>query len=184
MQDDTQFPFGKNLENAHLAKVEQSEEVIEKIKGWIDGKKNILYFCGNVGTGKTFFCAAFVNFLKEKKKHFWAFSEYKFFGKLRNAISNNFDPLYEVEKICESPYVILDDMGSSSMTDWQKEMLFEFVNMRVESGLPTLITSNMTRQDLKENFHERFESRIFAAKNTIIELNGEDRRQRKEPDGE
>mgnify|MGYP001037883228 CR=1 FL=1 len=180
----TPFPFGKSLENAHVAQIDQSKEDIEKILNWIDGKKNILYFCGNVGTGKTFLCAAFYNFVKEKNKHIRAFTEYKLFGLLRAEIQKNFDPLMKIEQICESPYVILDDMGSSSMTEWQKEMLFEFVNIRVESGLPTLITSNMKKNDLLKTFHERFSSRIYAAKNTIIELNGEDRRQWKEKDGQ
>ena len=171
------FPFGKNLKDAHMAKIEQSAEVTQKIFLWIEKQKNIFYFCGNVGTGKTYFCAAWYNFLKEQGKNVRAFSEYKLFGILRSVIQNNWDPLHELEKICDSPYLILDDMGSSSMTDWQKDMLFEFVNMRIESGLPTLITSNMTRKDLQENFHERFESRIYAAKNTIVELVGADRRQ-------
>ena len=82
------FPFGKNLEKAHIAQVQQSKEHVEKIINWMDGKKNIFYFCGNVGTGKTFLCAAFYNFVKEKNKHVRAFTEYKLFGLLRSEIQN------------------------------------------------------------------------------------------------
>ena len=172
------YPFGETLRNAHLAKVVQSEDCIKKISNWVKAESNIFYFCGNVGTGKTYFCAAWYNHLIEQKKR-WvrAFVEYEFFTMLREEISKNFDPFHKIKSICECPYVILDDMGSSSMTEWQKEMLFEFINMRNESGFPTLITSNLTRKELKEKFHDRFESRIFASKNTVIELNGEDRRQ-------
>lgn len=170
------FPFGKILEDAHMAKIQQSPEIIEKLSAWIESDKNIFYFCGNVGTGKTYFCAAWYNYLLEQGKHVRAFNEYKLFGHLRAVIQKNWDPMVELEKVCDSPYLILDDMGSSSMTDWQKDMLFEFINMRVDSALPTLITSNLTRKNIKETFHERLESRIYSAKNTIVELNGEDRR--------
>lgn len=173
----THFPFGKTLEDAHLAKIQQSKEIMDKLFKWIKEDKNIFYFCGNVGTGKTYFCAAWYNSLKEQGKTIRAFTEYKLFSHLRSVIQKNWDPVIELEKICETKYMILDDMGSSAMTDWQKDILFEFVNMRTESGLPTLITSNLMRKDIKETFHERFESRIYAAKNTIAELVGEDRRQ-------
>lgn len=172
------FPFGRELEDAHMAKIDQSQEILALVAKWLVKDKNMFYFCGNVGTGKTYFCSAWFNHLREQGKHVRAYSEYKLFSYLRSVIQKNWDPMIELEKICDCPYLILDDMGSSSMTDWQKEMLFEFINMRSESGLPTLITSNLKRKDIRETFHERVESRIYAAKNIVIELNGEDRRQR------
>lgn len=177
-QQNEPFPFGKTIENAHMSHIQQNAYVMQELSKWIDSDKNIFFFCGNVGTGKTYFCAAWYNMLKEQGKNVRAYSEYKLFSQLRSVIQKNWDPVEELDRICGAKYFILDDMGSSSnLTDWQKEMLFEFVNMRTESGLPTLITSNMGRKEIKENFHERFESRIYAAKNTIVELTGEDRRQ-------
>lgn len=186
MSEQTQsFPFGKTLEKAHMANIHQSADIMQKLCNWIEQDKNIFYFCGNVGTGKTYFCSAWYNMLKEQGKHVRAYTEYKLFAQLRSVIQKNWDPMTELERLCDAKYFILDDMGSSSnLTDWQKEMLFEFVNIRMETGLPTLITSNMCRKDIQENFHQRFESRIYAAKNTIVELNGEDRRQWKEADGQ
>ena len=185
MSEQTQpFPFGASLEKAHLSKIEQSPEVMQKLAYWMKKEGDLFFFCGNVGTGKSYFASAFYNHLKDTNRDVRAITEHKLFSLLRVAINNEWDASAELERICDIDFFILDDMGSSTMTDWQKNILFEFVNMRTESGLPTLITSNLSRKEIKENFHERFESRIYAAKNTIIELNGEDRRQWKEKDGQ
>lgn len=175
---DTKHPFGDDYISAHLSKVEQDDEVMNKIIPWFSKPKNILYFCGNVGTGKTYLSAAWYNELHDQKKNVRVFKEYYLFAHLREIISKGWDWNIELNRLCEVPYFILDDMGSSQITDWQKEVLFSFLDNRYSSSYPTMITSNLIYEDIKSNFPERFVSRIYAAKNTIIELTGEDRRMR------
>jgi DNA replication protein DnaC len=43
---------------------------------------------------------------------------------------------------------------------------------------PTIFTTNLPPLTIKEEFGERFFSRVFATENTIIEKRGEDLRQR------
>ena len=171
------FPLGASLACAHLSKIEQSKEVMQKLMSWMKKEGDIFYFSGNVGTGKSYFASAFYNHLKETNREVRAISEAKLFSLLRGAIGNDFDASGELERICDVDYFILDDFGSSMLTDWQKSVLFELINIRYESRLPTLITSNLTREQIRETFPERLESRIYAARNTIVELSGEDRRQ-------
>jgi len=145
---------------------------------WAFDPKNIFYFCGNVGTGKTYFAAAFYNFLIEQKKPVRVYSEQFLFNELKVCMNlEDWGPTYRLQVICEAEYLILDDLGSSKMTEWQKEMLFYLVDTRYNNELPTLITSNLTKDNLKQTFHERMVSRLYATKNTIIELDGRDRRQ-------
>lgn len=170
------FVFGNQYRNAHIAKIEQGESISSKILIWLKNPKYIFYFCGNVGTGKTYLAASWYNHLLEEKKNVRAFTEQSLFSKLRGVISQDWDPSTEMANICEADHLILDDLGSSSMTDWQKEMLFQLVDIRLACTMPTLITSNLTFREINEKFHPRFASRLYAAKNTIIELKGHDRR--------
>lgn len=173
----TPNPFGYEYHDAHLAKIDQSAEVIEKILSWVKSERGIFYFCGNVGNGKTYFAAALWNFLKEKNEYNRTFSESEYFTEIKKVIAKDWDYSAEVKRLCETKWFILDDLGSSQMTDWQKEVLFTTVETRLSSGLPTLITSNLSLKDVKEKFGDRLYSRLAAAKNVVIELNGADRRQ-------
>lgn len=171
------FVFGNSYRDAHLSKISQSIEDSEKICSWTKNPTDILVFSGNVGTGKTYFCAAFYNSLLEKKKNVRAYSEAGFFEDLRYQINQGWDAVMRVHKICDADFVILDDMCSCSMTEWQKDMLNTFVDCRFSNGLPTVIATNLTKHQINEKFHPRFCSRLFAEKNTKIDLsNGIDRR--------
>lgn len=85
--------------------------------------------------------------------------------------------LEKMRYLTDDDFLILDDIGSSGINDWRKEVLFDFLDSRYETGLPTFLTSNLKRKEIREGFGERFESRLFASENTIYELNGPDWRQ-------
>jgi len=96
---------------------------------------------------------------------------------LRTGINLGTDPEWEIKRLCETEYFILDDVGSSqNMTEWQKDQLFSFIDHRWASGLPTVVTSNLFLKDIKEIFSKRFVSRLKDKKNNFIEINWIDKR--------
>lgn len=177
----SKFPAGdQTFKAACLSQINLNEESSAKLSAWVNNPHDFLLYLGTPGCGKTFFCAAMTNFLKEKHIPFIFNFERDFFANLRGIIEQSWDPKIELDKICEVPFVILDDMGSTradKLTDWQKDMLFHFVDERCLSRLPTIITSNHFLRDIKENFGDRFYSRMAAKRNTIIELQDQDLRQ-------
>jgi len=177
----SKFPENDSvLRNACLAALNLSPESAQKISTWVSTPHDFLLYLGSPGCGKTYFCAAMVNYLAEKKTTFSFWFERDFFSGLREVIERGWDPIVELEKLNDVPFAILDDMGcarADKLTDWQREMLFNFVDIRSMSRLPTIITSNHYLKNIKLNFEERFFSRLAAKRNTIIELKEEDLRQ-------
>jgi DNA replication protein DnaC len=167
---------GEEYQHAHLSKIHLPDNYLQVISEWCKTGKNMLLFLGNPGVGKTYFCAAYLNYLIEKKKWFRYMHEKDFFGKLREVINNNHNYEYEIAKICEAEHLIIDDIGSSQMTEFQKEALLSLVDHRSQSRKPTVITSNHFIKDLYEKFEPRFCSRLRDHRNTIIELNWIDKR--------
>lgn len=175
------IPFYKTprFEKACLSKLDFPSEITQKLSNWANGNKGILFFAGNVGLGKTYFAAAFVNHLAENKKQFRCISEYQFFGMLRETIQKNWDYEMEIQKICEIPYLIIDDIVTArdqKLSDFQKEALHLLIDMRYNSELPTLITSNLFLDDIRIILGEKIYSRLASSENTIIQLNWLDRR--------
>lgn len=178
----TNFNFPERFRHAHLAKLELPEQIIEKINNWIKNPKNMLIFLGNAGIGKTYTCYAIANYLYEKKKYFRLTNENDFFSSLKKCMANgvNWEIFEELKRLCETEFFFLNDLGSGrpdQITDWQKEQIFNFIDVRYETMLPTIITSNHFVKDLKEIYPERVISRLTASENTLIELNWHDKRQ-------
>jgi DNA replication protein DnaC len=170
------FCFGEHYKDAHMAKIKQENSIAEKMLNWMINPFNIMYFCGNVGNGKTYFAASWYNLLRETKKNVRVFTDQTFFSHLMTCMSNGTDPLWELSRICECDYFILDDLGSCKLSDWKAEILLEFINLRGSNNKPTLITSNLTKEDMRKEHHPRLVSRLFSTKNAYLEVNGPDRR--------
>lgn len=142
----------------------------------------MLLFHGSPGIGKTYFCAGLIEYAVRKFPHeFRYFSERELFTRLRTCISEGHgDYLWELGRLTDSYFLILDDVGSNinpqhvSYKDheWKREIFFSFLDIRYNLQMPTVITSNFTKEDFKEIYSERICSRLFAKENTIISLFG------------
>jgi DNA replication protein DnaC len=159
-----------------------------QILGFLKNPKNMLVYNGSPGTGKTYFCACLVEWCFENFSTFRYHREEDILRRLRNGISDGkSDYLMNLEYLIDDQFVMLDDVGSGinpkKVThrdlEFRREVFFSFLDYRYRVGLPTVITSNFTRNDFKEVYSERIYSRLFASQNTIIERFGEglDKRQ-------
>lgn len=87
------------------------------------------------------------------------------------------DYLESLKLLIDDPFVMIDDIGSTGLTEWRKEILFDAIDERYNSMAPTIITSNLSMKEFKEIFHPRIYSRLADKENTIIEiLDGKDLR--------
>lgn len=168
-----------DFKEAHLSKLNLPPEEITKINDWVKNEKRFLVFLGTPGIGKSYLIAALIHSLIEQKKGHWFryMHERDLFSIMRDCIAKNWDYESEIKRICETPYIFLDDIGSSQTTEFQKEVLQNFIDTRWIMGYPTMITSNIFLKQMYEVFEPRFISRLKDKRNTIIELNWEDKRQ-------
>ena len=71
------------------------------------------------------------------------------------------------------PLLVLDDLGAEKGTDWARERVFELVDARYNSLMPTIVTTN---HDIGA-FDERLASRLLAKQtSTVAYFVGPDRR--------
>lgn len=71
-------------------------------------------------------------------------------------------------------WLAVDDVGCIEPHEWAREALYHLANERRAYGLPTVWTSNLTRQQLRDAFGGAISSRILGGE--LIELAGPDRR--------
>ncbi|MDX1437079.1 MAG: ATP-binding protein, partial [Anaerolineales bacterium] len=55
---------------------------------------------------------------------------------------------HRFEEVRTSPLLILDDLGTQSMTPWVREKLYQIFNYRYNAELPTVITTADTLEEI------------------------------------
>lgn len=137
----------------------------------MENPKYFLVVTGPPGIGKTYFCAAMLEFLPQTIRSVRVWNEREMLKRLRNGIDEGKgDYLANLQYMVDDELVIIDDIGSSGRTDWREEILMELVDLRYRNGLATILTSNLSREDFFREYNTRIGSRIFAKKNTILDL--------------
>lgn len=141
-------------------------------------KNNFLIFCGNPGIGKTFFCSALVPFAMRTFKSFRYWNESELLKRVRSSMDDyKGDYLETLKFLIDDDFIMIDDIGSTGLNEWRKEIIFDAIDERYCSMKPTVVTSNLSRNEFENNFHPRVASRLFANDNIIIEMpNGIDYR--------
>ncbi len=171
--------FGK-LENFADAKKTCGEllPIYNLMQKWCnsDFKKNLIFIAGPTGVGKTYLMRAMANELISRGK----------IVKLTTAFNMNLDfrdfTKYHNEE-CMKKYLncevlFIDDLGTEPIfKNVTLESLYLIINERKMRKIPTVITSNLDMNDIKERYDERVFSRIADRETSItIYLDGDDKR--------
>ena len=78
----------------------------------------------------------------------------------------------------DADLLILDDLGAEYNTPFNVSSVYNIINTRMNFGKPTIISSNLTSQELEERYTERVVSRLLT-QYTYLRFIGEDVRQLK-----
>ncbi len=122
----------------------------EKPDGW-------LVFTGPYGCGKTHLAAAIGNYRNEKGQPPIFVTSIELLDHLRatfNPESNvRFDRQFK--EFQTSAILILDDLGTESVTPWVKERLYQLFNARYNAKLPTVITTSKSIDEIDDRIRSR-----------------------------
>ena len=139
------------------------------------GKGLILF--GDVGTGKTFFAACIANALLDKGYKVLMTN----FVELAYQIEAQYNAKQEfIDGLNRYDLLVADDLGveRDSASGYMQEMVYNIIDSRQRAGLPYIITTNLTADQLKnpadvryKRIYDRILERCFP-----IEVKGESRR--------
>ena len=106
-----------------------------------------LLLSGTVGTGKTYFAACIANRLIDTGYRVLMTN----FARLTNQIQGTFDGKQEIiDDLNRYQLLILDDLGAERKSEYMQEMVFNIIDSRYRSGLPFIITTNLSLEEIKK----------------------------------
>jgi len=62
----------------------------------------------------------------------------------------------------EAKLLIFDDLGAEMATDWVRDTVYSVINHRYNEMKPTLVTSNLTPDEISSKYHDRLASRLAS----------------------
>lgn len=58
--------------------------------------------------------------------------------------------------------LIMDDLGAEMASEWVRDVVYSVINHRYNEILPTLVTSNLSLNEISQNYHDRLASRLAS----------------------
>lgn len=145
-------------------------ENFDKLKA--DGL-GLLYF-GSVGYGKTYIAASIANALIDKGHSCYMGS----MASIAAIMSESSSKREFLKELTEYELFIIDDLGAERDSSYMNEVVYLITDRRYHAHLPTIITTNMTGDELRkptDAAKKRVMSRLYEMC-LFIEVKGKDRR--------
>lgn len=144
---------------------------------------NSIFMLGKTGLGKTYLSASIANSLLQKGfnvafdsiQNYLRAIENEHFGR-----SQNSDTL---QVLLDTDLVILDDLGSEFLSPFYLSTIYNIMNSRLNRGVPTIISTNMSFDELQSRYDDRIISRLTGMF-TCLRFFGADVRQIKRRNGD
>lgn len=150
------------------------------MKDWCNKKseKNLIYIAGPTGVGKTYLLQCMANELINNGKIVkivTAFSMNQDFKTFQKTGEDDY-----LQKYLDCEVLFIDDLGTEPLyKNVTLEDLYIIINERKARKLSTIITTNLTLEDIRNRYDERIFSRIIDRQTSItFSIDGEDKRKK------
>jgi len=160
------------------------------------GKENVVSACtkflvdpvdivltGSPGTGKTHLAVAILRELvRESKIRRDAHARFVPVPELLAEIRASYrddgpDERDIMDRYSQLPYLVLDDLGAEKTTEWSITTLYLIIDRRYRDMRPTVVTTNLTLDQIAGTLSERISSRLASGK--IITIKAPDYRMKR-----
>lgn len=145
-------------------------DISHNIIDFVEYGRQLYIYSDNCGNGKTSWAIRLMYSYFGKIWHKSSFdckalfvNTSKFLYNCKRSISQNVDGFEELcNKIADVDLVIWDDITCAKVTDYEHQILFQYIDDRICSGKSNIFTGNHNREDCIGIIGDRLTSRIFS----------------------
>ncbi len=132
---------------------------------------------GQTGLGKTHLSLAIAGSVIKKGYTVLYNSAQNFFNELQKERfgKTNSNGAFEAMML-ECDLLVIDDLGAEFSTSFTTAALYNIVNTRINTGLPTIVSTNLSLKEIENNYTNRISSR-FIGEYALLYFEGNDIRQ-------
>lgn len=174
-------------DEGNLEKMQVAIETCKKFAENFDKSFENILLCGTVGIGKTFLSNCIAKEILDQGHSVLYLSAFQLFDLMaKNSFSGNAPKEESVAKqyphIFDSDLLIIDDLGTELANSFTMAGFFLVINERILRKKSTLISTNLSPEEILTTYTERTASRIIS-NYTMLKLSGSDIRLKKKLGG-
>ena len=171
----------------NLDKMEIAVETCKRFTENFDKTFENILLCGTVGIGKTFLSNCIAKEILDQGHSVLYLSAFQLFNLMaKNSFSGNVPKEDSIVKqyphIFESDLLIIDDLGTELANSFTVAGFFLVINERILHKKSTLISTNLSPEEILTTYTDRTASRIIS-NYTMLKLSGSDIRLKKKLGG-
>jgi len=131
-----------------------------EFRRYIKSGENLFIF-GTNRAGKTHLAIGLLIEFGRKEPQICRFESVGFFlNKIYSDIKNDIDYTKQIDDICRYKLLVLDDFGSVKNSEHREEVLAMIIEGRLMGNKQTIVTSNLTIDEINTQYNERIASRL------------------------
>lgn len=135
----------ENADGSNDKIISAAQKYVSSFEELKSNGKGLLLF-GTVGTGKTYVAACIANALIDKGYPVLMTN----FARIANTVTGMYEGKQEYyDSLNRFPLLILDDLSAERKTEYMQEIVFNVIDSRYRAGLPLIVTTNLTSEELK-----------------------------------
>ncbi len=143
---------------------------------YFDIKSPSLLMMGQTGLGKTHLSLAIVGTVIGLGYSVLYNSAQNFFRELQNERFGKSGTSAFENMMLECDLLVIDDLGAEFSTSFTVSALYNIINTRINTGLPTIISTNLSLTEIEKQYTSRISSR-FIGEYSLLYFEGKDIRQ-------
>lgn len=140
-----------------------------------------LILCGATGLGKTHLSTALARRLIERGFDVYYTTALQMFGDFEHArfgTEMGMESVVSLDRYTNCELLILDDLGTEVSNQFTNSCLYMVLNERINKGLPTVISTNLSGKEIKQRYNDRIASRILGDFKPLLFVGTDIRRQK------
>lgn len=169
------FTFDKDdRRNERISRL--CERYVQEFPKMRESNIGILFY-GDKGTGKTFYACCIANALIDQRIFTTVTSMPRILGNIGSAFEN---AQAFIDNLRFYDLLVIDDFGVERDTAYAIEQLYNVIDTRAHAGKPTIITTNMSISDMRNEpriEYARIYDRVLGMCPVQVKMAGESRRQ-------
>lgn len=122
-----------------------------------------IFMLGDTGLGKTHLSLAIASKVIDKGYNVLYGCGQDFLHSIENEHFGRVQDSDTLGAILQADLLILDDLGAEYGTEFYVSTIYNIVNTRLNTGRPTIISSNLTVKEIEKKYNRRIVSRLFSS---------------------
>ncbi len=149
-----------DMERRFPTQVRELRSYVRDLDANLDAGRG-LWLTGGFGTGKTALAMIVSRSAIDAGRSVAIYSCPRLLGMIRESIDSSASGVIDfLDQLTAVDLLHIDDLGAEHRTDWVLEQLYSIINARYQDERATLITSNLSREELAVQLGERIVSRL------------------------